>query len=142
MTNSPNVEISELPMKDLPAPLTVLIVDDSRTLIAQLESIIEGFDQVTIVGAARNGAEGIRMVSELEPDLVLMDIVMPGMDGLAALRVISANHPAVRVAVVAAVGGRPRVAEEAFRLGAMHVLGKPFDREAMGRLFESVKAGS
>jgi YesN/AraC family two-component response regulator len=136
------VEICEQPREDRPAPLAVLIVDDSRTVIAQLEQTIDGFDYVTVVGTARNGAEGIRMVAELEPDLVLMDVVMPGMDGLAALRVIAANHPRVSVAIVSSVGGRPRIAEEAFRLGAKQVMGKPFDRDVMGRLFDSVRAAS
>ena len=120
--------------------LRVLIVDDSRSVIAQLEGIVAGFDAVKVVGTARDGASAIRLVTELEPDLVLMDIVMPGMDGLAALRVLNANHPDVPVALVSSVGGRPSKAEEAFRLGAIQVLGKPFDHAVIGALFESVKA--
>jgi YesN/AraC family two-component response regulator len=79
------------------------------------------------------------MVSEIKPQLVLMDIVMPGMDGLSALRIIAAQHPAVRVAMVSSIGGMPSRAEEAFRLGAVQVLGKPFDRDILGALFDSVR---
>jgi len=122
--------------------LSVLIVDDSRTVIAQLEGIIAEFDFVDVVGTARDGGGAIRMAMDLQPDLVLMDIVMPGMDGLAALRVLKANHPAVQVAMVSSVGGRPSMAEEAFRLGAIQVLGKPFDHDVMRALFESVKVGA
>ena len=120
--------------------LRVMLVDDSRCVIAQLEHMLADFDQVEIVGAAYDGASAIRLVVDLAPDLVLMDIVMPGLDGLATLRVLSAQHPEVSVAMISSVGGRPSMAEEAFRLGAVQVLGKPFDADVLGKLFASVKA--
>lgn len=118
--------------------LSVLLVDDSRSVLAQLEGMIADIDGVSVVGTARDGAEAIRMVSELRPDLVLMDIVMPGMDGMSALRVLHANQPHVKVAMVSSVGGAASRAEEAFRLGAVQVLGKPFDSQILSGLFESV----
>jgi two-component system response regulator AlgR len=120
--------------------LSVLIVDDSRSVISQLEGIIATFDWVDLVGTARDGASAIRMAAELQPDLVLMDIVMPGMDGLAALRALAATNPAVQVAMISSVGGRASMAEEAFRLGAVQVLGKPFDQDSIASLLASVKA--
>ncbi len=118
--------------------LSVLLVDDSRAVIAQLENIISDFDGVDVVGTANDGASAIRMVAEVHPDLVLMDIVMPGLDGMAALRVLNSNHPEVKVAMVSSVGGMGSRAEEAFKLGAIQVLGKPFDREVLGSLFEGL----
>lgn len=120
--------------------LQVMIVDDSRSAISQLEGIIAEFDWVRLVGTARDGATAIRMVAEAEPDLLVMDIVMPGLDGLATLRAIAANHPDLPVAMISSVGGRASMAEEAFRLGAVQVLGKPFDRDAIASLFAQVKA--
>jgi len=119
--------------------LTVLIVDDSRSVIAQLEGMLADFEGVSLVGSARDGASAVRMASELKPQLVLMDIVMPRMDGLAALRILASQHPGVQVAMVSSVGGMPSRAEEAFRLGAVQVLGKPFDRDILAALFESVR---
>ena len=120
--------------------INVLLVDDSRTVLAQLERILEEVDDLAIVGAARNGAEAIRMTTELKPDLVLLDIVMPGPDGLSALRAIKSMHPWMEVAMVSSVSGDPQKAEEAFRLGACQVLGKPFDPEVIEALVENVRA--
>lgn len=119
--------------------ISVLIVDDSRSAIAQLDAILCDFVDVDVIGTARDGAGAIRMVADLQPDLVLMDIVMPGMDGLSALRLMASNHPDVQVAMLSSVGGRPSMAEEAFRLGAIQVLGKPLARASLALLLESVK---
>ena len=120
--------------------INILLVDDSRTVLAQLERILSEVDDVSIVGMARNGAAAIRMTSESMPDLVLMDIVMPGLDGLSALRTIRSMHPEIRVAMVSSVSGNAAKAEEAFRLGACQVLGKPFDVDLIAGLVESVRA--
>jgi two-component system chemotaxis response regulator CheY len=114
--------------------LNVLLVDDSRTVLAQLERILNEIDDVSIIGMARNGASAIRMATESRPDLVLMDIVMPGLDGLSALRTIKSMHPEMEVAMVSSVSGDAQKAEEAFRLGACQVLGKPFDAEVFDAL--------
>ncbi len=122
--------------------LSILLVDDGRSVLAQLEGMLSDVDGVNVVGVARDGGEAIRRVSELHPDLVLMDIVMPGMDGMAALRVIRTNHPGVQVAMLSSVGGTASRAEECFRLGAVQVIGKPLDDRILGSLIESVRAGA
>ena len=122
--------------------INVLLVDDSRTVLAQLERILEEVDGVAIVGTARDGAAAIRMASEVSPDLVLLDIVMPGLDGLSALRTIKSMHPRIEVAMVSSVSGDAQKAEEAFRLGACQVLGKPFDPEVIESLVENVRVAA
>ena len=114
--------------------LTVLLVDDSRTVLSQIEKVVETSEEAEIVGTARNGAEAIQKASELKPDLVIMDIVMPDIDGLAALRMLQAKQPEIRVAMLSSVGGMASKAEEAFRLGAVQVLGKPVDDETLRAL--------
>ncbi len=119
--------------------INVLLVDDSRTVLAQLERILGDLDGVAIVGMERNGAAAIRVADESMPNLILMDIVMPGLDGLSALRTIKSMHPEIRIAMVSSVSGDAAKAEEAFRLGACQVLGKPFDIDLIEALIESVR---
>jgi YesN/AraC family two-component response regulator len=114
--------------------LTVLLVDDSRTVLSQIKKVVEASEEAEIVGTASNGAEAIQQASELKPDLVIMDIVMPDIDGLAALRMLQAKQPEIRVAMLSSVGGMASKAEEAFRLGAVQVLGKPVDDETLRAL--------
>ncbi len=116
--------------------LRVVLVDDSRTVLAQLESLLEDIEGVELVGTAADGASAIKVVDGTKPDLVLLDLVMPGIDGLSALRVLQANYPDLRVAVLSSAGGAATRAEEAFRLGAVQVLGKPIEEELIRSLFE------
>ena len=115
--------------------LTVLIVDDSRTVLAQIENVVSANETVEVVGTARNGAEAVQQVSQLRPDLVLMDIIMPDVDGMAALRLIQSKNPETRIAMLSSIGAMASKAEEAFRLGAIQVLSKPIDEDILGALF-------
>ena len=114
--------------------LSVLLVDDSRTVLLHLEKAIAVSEEADLVGTAKNGAEAIQKAGELKPDLVIMDIVMPEMDGLAALRMLQAKQPEIRVVMLSSVGGTTPAAEEAFRLGALQVLSKPVDEEILAAL--------
>ena len=117
--------------------LRLLIVDDSKIALAQLGAIISEIDCAEVVGTAENGHSAIRSAADSTPDLILMDIVMPEMDGLSALRLMRAKNSEVRVAMVSSLGGSGSHAEEAFRLGAVQVIAKPFDPEIINALIES-----
>jgi YesN/AraC family two-component response regulator len=119
------------------ADLKVLIVDDSKLVITQLERILAGVEGVDLVGKATDGAAAVRTAAFTKPDLILMDIVMPGMDGLSALRVIGATQPRTRVVMISSVANKGANAEEAFRLGAVQMIQKPFDTEQIEALLES-----
>ena len=79
---------------------TVLIVDDHRTFSDLLSAALGSVPGIRCLGTASSAAEGIRMVGELAPDVVVMDIQMPGTDGLAATRALRAASPQTAVAVV------------------------------------------
>jgi two-component system chemotaxis response regulator CheY len=103
---------------------TVLVVDDAifmRTMIADiLESA--GFE---IVGEASSGVEAVERYKELEPDLVTMDIVMPDMGGIDAVREIMKVDPNARILIVSAMGQQGLVVE-AIQAGARDFVVKPF----------------
>ena len=113
----------------------VLIVDDAAFMRMMLRDILSknGFD---VVGEADNGKVAVQMYKELKPDVVTMDITMPEMDGIAAVKEIKAGDPAAKVVMVSAMGQQAMVIE-AIRSGAADFIVKPFqpDRvlEALGK---------
>jgi len=73
--------------------ITVVVVDDSAFMRKSLSMLLESDPQIKVIGTARDGKEGIEKINALHPDLVTMDIEMPGMDGLTALGIIMKESP-------------------------------------------------
>jgi two-component system, chemotaxis family, chemotaxis protein CheY len=104
--------------------VNVLIVDDLAFIKIVLRDILEksGF---RVVGEASNGEEAITLYQDKRPDVVLMDITMPGMDGLTALKKIREIDGQARVIICSALG-QQRLIVQAIQLGAMDFIVKPF----------------
>ncbi|MET3720193.1 MULTISPECIES: response regulator transcription factor [unclassified Arthrobacter] len=81
-------------------PITVLLVDDQPLLRMGFRLILEGEDDLSIVGEASDGAEAVRQVRELKPDVVLMDVRMPVLDGIEATRAITGSGAEARVIIL------------------------------------------
>lgn len=112
---------------------TVLVVDDAAFMRMMIRDILskEGY----VIHEAVNGRDAVEKYSEIRPDLVTMDITMPEMSGLEALRVIRAADSAARVLMVSAMGQQKMIVE-ALESGAMDFLVKPFQPT---KVLETVK---
>ncbi len=108
---------------------SVLIVDDSRTSRRILRDILEraGFN---VVGEAVDGQEGFDEYVKLNPDIVTMDITMPGVDGIESLKLIKKNNPDAKVVMITAAGQKEKMLE-AVKFGAVEFVAKPFVEETV-----------
>ena len=120
--------------------LEVVAVDESPSVLAQFKQLVSGINGVEVVGTAKDGLEAIALLRDTKADLVVMDIVMPRMDGLTALRTLRVSNPGIRVAMLSSVAGSRSRAEEAFRLGAVQVLTKPVDPVKLRELLAAERA--
>lgn len=105
----------------------VLIIDDASFIRVSLKMILErnGFQ---VVGEAPNGAAGVQKYAELKPDLVTMDITMPDMDGISAVKAIKQIDPSAKIVMISAMGQECFV-KEAVLAGAAGFIVKPFNEE-------------
>ena len=109
--------------------IRILLAEDSATVRRYLISIIEETPGMRVIGEARNGDEVVKMVADLQPDVVSMDIKMPEMDGLEATRRIMAHHPTPVVVVSGMLDIDVELSLQALEAGALAVVGKPPDRQ-------------
>ncbi len=99
------------------SPITVLIADDHHLFAEALEAILATDTRISVVGHARNGSEAVERTRELQPDVVLMDISMPVMDGIQAARAIREDQPSACVLMLTGSNSRSDV-DRARRAGA------------------------
>ena len=112
-----------------PRTIRVLVCDDAESMLVALRAVLELAPGMEVVGEARNGEEAVEQARRLEPDVVLLDLTMPGMDGLEALPQLRRAAPRARVVVLSGHEGRP--IEEAVRLGADSSLVKGAEPDAI-----------
>lgn len=117
----------------------VLLADDHPLFMDGIASLLSARDYV-VVGQAGNGAEAVRMVEELRPDLVLMDIRMPIVDGLAATRLIQAQYPDTKI-VVLTVSEEDADLFESIKSGAAGYIQKSLDSDQFFELLDAVMRG-
>jgi two-component system LytT family response regulator len=119
--------------------LRVVIADDERPARSFLAAMLRGFDDVTLVGEAENGAEAIELIEKARPDLALLDLQMPEIDGLGVVRLLKKS----RMPLVAFVTAYDEYAVRAFEMNAVDYLLKPVERarlrEALNRAQERLE---
>lgn len=89
--------------------IRVVIVDDHAVVRSGLERLLSTADDIIVVGAAADGREAIALVDEVEPDVVMMDLSMPQLDGVAATQQIAATHPGTAVVVLTSFSDTARI---------------------------------
>lgn len=113
----------------------LLVVDDAMIMRAIIKDTAKkaGWE---VVGEATNGAEAVLQFRDLKPDMTTLDIVMPEMDGVEALRAIRGEDPQARVVMISAIDQRAKL-NECIQLGALDFIVKPFDKQRLLSLFQT-----
>lgn len=117
---------------------TVLVVDDAIFMRTTIKRMLEEH-QFDIIGEAANGQEAVEMYRKLLPDVVTMDITMPGMTGIEAVKAIIAEYPDAKIVMVTALG-QQKLIVDALESGAKDFITKPFNPEQMVQVLQNVTA--
>ena len=124
-------------MKD---KITVLIADDNPDFANNLTSYIEEDDELEIIAIARDGKEAVEMILNTQPDVVLLDVIMPHLDGIGVLEQI--NNARIRkfpLCIMLSAVGQERITQRALDLGAEYYIIKPFDITLLLQRIKQIK---
>lgn len=119
------------------ATLTTIIVDDEQLASDELAFLLRDFPEVEVAGTAHNGLEALELIQKLEPDLVFMDVHMPGLDGLSVVRQLRERNIEPPYFIFATA--YDQYAVEAFRLEAMDYLLKPVEKDRLAETLERAR---
>jgi two-component system nitrate/nitrite response regulator NarL len=118
----------------------ILIVDDHEVVRDGLKNILNSLDYISIAGEAGNGEDAVKMYSSLKPDLVIMDISMPGMNGIEATRVIKERDPDARILILT-MHDNQEYLNQIIRSGAKGFILKNTDKEELLDAVKTVASG-
>lgn len=121
--------------------LSVAIADDNQRILDMLETVIGMDKELNLVGKAKNGEEMCQIIKDKQPDVVLLDLIMPKMDGLTVMEQVSQDKNVSKrpyFIVITAVG-QERITEDAFNKGANYYIMKPFNNEMLLNRIKSVR---
>lgn len=115
---------------------TALVVDDALFMRVTISNLLTewGFQ---VVGQASNGKEAVQLYEQFQPDLVTMDVTMPGMSGLEAVKQIISNYPDAKIVMVTAMG-QQRIIVQAIESGAKDFVTKPFKPEQLKAVVNNI----
>jgi two-component system, NarL family, response regulator LiaR len=122
------------------SPIKVLLVDDHAVVRSGLGAVLMSSDDMTLAGEARNGEEAVSLCEQLQPDVVLMDMMMPVMDGVAATRIICQRWPRIKVIALTSFKEKETV-EGALKAGAMSYLLKNVSADELSAAIQGAVSG-
>ena len=124
-------------MKD---KITVLISDDNSEFARTLSNYLENDEDMQVVGMAKDGEEALSIISTIKPDIVLLDVIMPHLDGLGVLERLNSmrleNPP---ICIMLSAVGQDKITQKAITLGAQYYVVKPFDIEVLIKRIKELK---
>lgn len=120
--------------------IRVLIVDDHPMVRSGLTALLSAYDDLELAGEASNGAEAVRACARVKPDVVLMDLVMPEMDGATATRLIREQHPQVKVVALTSFK-EDSLVQDALKAGAIGYLLKNVTADELASAIRAAHAG-
>jgi len=113
--------------------INVAIVDDNERMLGLLENILSEDKSISVVGKGGDGVQALELIREKEPDVVLLDLIMPKLDGLEVMQKVN-REPALKkkpAFIVISAIGQENITEDAFGLGASYYIMKPFDNDVV-----------
>lgn len=113
--------------------INVAIVDDNERIVTLLDTILRRDEDIKVVGKADNGAGAIDVIREYEPDVVLLDLIMPQFDGMTVMEKVNSDHDLKKhpAFIVISAVGKESITENAFSHGALYYIMKPFENESV-----------
>lgn len=119
--------------------IRVVIADDNMKMINTLEKVVSCEEDIQVVGNAKDGMEAVELIKKEEPDVVLLDVIMPNLDGLGVLEKMKDENLRKRPSFILLTAmGQENVTEEAFRLGVSYIMLKPFDNQMLLKKIRNV----
>lgn len=110
--------------------IKVVLIDDNKDLITVIRDGLEKMGSISIVGEASNGRDGLNLIEELNPDLIVLDIIMPYVDGLTVLEKLSNTNNAPKIILLSSLSN-DNVSQKAISLGVDYIMTKPFDMKSL-----------
>ncbi|MFZ3101064.1 MAG: sporulation transcription factor Spo0A [Desulfitobacteriaceae bacterium] len=119
--------------------IKIIVADDNRSLCQMLQNYLQGQEDLQVVGLAYNGLEAWELIQNQEPDLVIIDLVMPSLDGLGVLERIATRTTVPRPKVIMLTAfGQESLTHQAMMLGVDYFILKPFDLDILGKRIRSL----
>ena len=114
--------------------IKIIVADDNRNFCQMLQNYLQDQEDLSIVGVAYNGLEAWELIQTQEPDLIILDVVMPNLDGLGVLERINARTTVTRPKIIMLTAfGQESLTQEAMMLGVDYFILKPFDLDLLGK---------
>ena len=116
--------------KNMTENIKIIIADDNKNFSENLEQFLESNEDMTVVGMTNNGVDALKMVEDMEPDILILDLILPRLDGLGVLNQLNGMNHRPKVIISTAMG-QENMTQEAVRLGIDYFLLKPYDFQSI-----------